>query len=121
MTRILKQKVVYWAYSGVDKYGKPKYGSPIEIKARWEDVNEQFTTPSMTVAMSLAKVYVDRDLLVNGVLWLSSKRANDPDGSAIAELTDTVKPLSNPGAHQIQRFDKLPDIKILKTLRTAYL
>lgn len=121
LTKMLRQKVVYWSYAGVDNFGKPKYNAPIEIKARWEDVVEQYLRADLVEATSLAKVYVDRDLTVKGVLWLSTKKASDAAGSAIAELTDQVKPFNNPRAAAIQRFDKLPDLKVKNFLRTAYL
>lgn len=121
ISRMRRQIAVYWPYAGVDNFGKPKYGTAIELRVRWEDVNEQFVTPGMTTTMSAAKVYVGQDVLVNGVLWLSTKKPKDPPGSALSELTSATKPFDNPRAFKIQRFDKLPTLKATKVLRTAYL
>jgi hypothetical protein len=121
ITRMLKQRLVYWAYAGVDNFGKPKFSPPVEIRGRWEDCNEQFTAPNLVTSVSSAKVYVGQDVLVKGVLWLSTKRWTDPAGSAIAQLVSTTNPFANPRAFSIQRFDKLPTIRATKFLRTVYL
>ena len=63
------------------------------------------------VKLSKAVVYVDRDVEVGGVLMLGTED----------DITDEDNPLRNNGAYEIQRFDKLPDIKVREYLRTCYL
>lgn len=108
---MLKQKAVYWAPTGTDRFGKKSYATGIEIKCRWEDVTEQFLDQQGQMVISKAKVYVDRDVVIFGFLWLGT----------LAEATSTTDPLKNKGAREIQAFAKLPNLKAREFLRTAML
>lgn len=118
ITRMRKQKAVYWplqssdsAGDAFDDYGQPQWDGPIEIDCRWEDVIEEFIDASGTQQSSNAKVYVDRDVDVGGVLMLGE----------LTDITDENNPKENDGAWEIRRFDKLPNMKATEFLRTAYL
>jgi hypothetical protein len=56
-------------------------------------------------------VYVDRDVVVGGILWLGT----------LEQLTSQSEPFKNQGAAEIIRFDKTPNIRNTETLREAYL
>jgi len=118
IVRMLRQTAVYWPpqssdNSGehFDNYGVPQVSAPIEIDCRWEDVVEEFVTSDGTQQLSNAKVYVDRDLSVGGILMLGE----------IADITDPTNIKDNDGAWEIRRFDKLPNFKASEFLRTAFL
>ncbi len=115
ITRMLKQKAVYWPFASIDSFGKKVVGSPVQIKVRWEDVSEEFLDGKGERQLSNALVYVDRDVTVGGILMLGTSADVDASGF------DTVNIKENDGAWEIRRFDKLPDLKARRYLRSAYL
>jgi hypothetical protein len=110
-TKVMKQKAVYWAPSGVDEFGKPEYDTPEEIDCRWEDKQEEFITPNGEREISHAKLIVDRDLLKKGVMWLGE----------LDDVTDEDNPKNNDGAWEIRAFMKTPNFKGTAFLREVYL
>jgi len=118
ISRMRKQTAVYWALASGDSggiahddYGQPCYLAGEELDCRWEDVTEEFVGPNGTREMSHAKVYVDQDVDVGGMLMLG-----DEDN-----ITDTVNIKENDGAWEIRRFEKLPTFRATEFLRTAIL
>jgi len=111
ITRMRKQDAVYWPYDSIDQFGKKAFGSATAIRVRWEDINEEYLDGAGERRMSKALVYVDRDVLIGGMLMLGT----------IADITDTVNIRENEGAWEIRRFDKLPNLKNTEYLRSVYL
>jgi len=113
ISKMLKQKAVYWELSSVefDNYGQPIPSTPIEIDVRWEDVSEEFLDANGTMQLSKAKVYVDRDVELGGVLMLGE----------LDSSVDEDNPKENENAWEIRRFEKLPTLKATQFLRTCYL
>lgn len=112
LKKMLKQKAVYFAPTGTHtNQGKPKYATPIDIKCRWEDIQEQFVDIRGAISLSNSWVYVDRDLKTGGVLWLGT----------VATLTSQSDPFANVGAFEIRKFMKTPTLKATKFLREAVL
>lgn len=118
ITRMLKQTCVYWPMgssdSGSDDFddqGFPILADPIELKCRWEDVNEEFITANETKMTSKSKVYVESDADVGGVLMLG----------LLSDVTDLVNVKENDGADEIKRFDKIPNLKATEFVRLAWL
>lgn len=109
--KAMKQSAVYWPRTGTDEFGKPSYGDATEIDCRWDEVQEEFIAPDGTRQLSMAKLIVDRDLKVGGVLYLGG----------IADLTDVDDPKSNEGAWEIRGVKKTPSFKGTKFLREVYL
>ncbi len=66
--KMLVHKCMYWSNPVPDGYGGYTFQPPIELKCRWEDINERFITDANTEDLSKSKVYVDRDLMVGGYL-----------------------------------------------------
>lgn len=124
INRMRKQNAIYWPPSTLDNYGRPASGTLVELvldgstnyRVRWEDKIETFVNQQGTTQVSNAVVYVPllpdgSEIAVGGYLWLGDR----------GDLTDEAVPLNNPGAYEIRRFDKLPNLKVTETLRTAYL
>jgi hypothetical protein len=111
ITRMRKQTAVYWAPIGYDNTGHPEWDDPIEIDCRWEDVTEEFIDPTGTRFFSTAKVYVDQDVELGGVLMLGE----------LDDLESGSDPKANEGAWEIKRFEKLPNLRNTENLRTALL
>lgn len=113
-----KQTAVYWALGSADsggkdfdEFGQPIYTDPVEIKCRWEDVNEEYIDAKGTKRLTKSKVYVDRDVDVGGVLMLGLLTDVDP----------AKRPDENVGADEIRRFDNMPTLRAKEFLKTAYL
>lgn len=117
----LNQRAVYWAPGVINNEGQKDYGEPIEIACRWENIAEQFLDPDNNTQSSRAKVMVDQDLEMLGVLWLPPNSSNLSEGEAIAQLTDETTPFANAGAYEIRRFDRIPNWDADEFIRLAYL
>jgi len=109
--KAMNQKAVYWAPAGPNEFGKPTWENPVEIDCRWTDKQEEFIDPNGEQQMSRAKLIVDRDILVQGVLWLG----------LLINVVDSDDPKNNDGAWEILLYSKLPDKKGTRFLRQAYL
>lgn len=121
-----RQRCVYWPLGGEDDQGQRLYGTAVELQCRWVDIQEEFLDYQGNTALTRAKVYVDRDVEILGVLWLPPKNIKIGEGEAISQLTSRTQPFTNNDAWEIRRFDKLPELNPRKddpnnTLRTAYL
>jgi len=118
ITRMLKMTCVWWPLAssesgGIAKgvYGETLYSDPLEISCRWEDRSEEYLNDKDEVQISNAVVYVDRDVVKGGVLMLGE----------LTDITNDSSPLGNLNAWKIQKFEKLPNLKVTEYLRTAYL
>jgi len=109
--RTMKQTATYWAMEGLDEFGKPTWDDPVAIKCRWDMVQEEFVGPNGDREMSKARLMVDRDLTIKGVLILST----------VEDVEDSDDPKDNEGAWEIRQFMKSPDFKGRKYLREVYL
>lgn len=126
LTTMRRQNAIYWPPEQSDSYGRPGFGNLVELvrvvatginyRVRWKDEIVEFIDSAGTTVRSKARVYVPQlpdgtDVQVGGFLWLGD----------LADLADQINPTANPGASEIRRFDKNPDFKATKFLRTAYL
>jgi len=109
--KMRKQSAVYWPKVGIDDQGNTKFGPPIQIKCRWEDVHEEFTDLVGVVKVSNSKVYVDRDTNEGGVLWQGT----------LSQLDSQTDPFKQKKAYVIQSFSRLPNLKAKEFLLTATL
>ena len=146
ITRMLKQKAIYWPVDGKDSYGQPTNGGPVAIKCRWEDVQEEFITPKGTTEMSKAVVYVDRDMEAGGLLLIApgfdgaSGGPLGPTGNMMSVATagmfisfvstptdpdmdefDVDNPKKTLDAWEIRAFGSFPNLKATEFLRRAWL
>ena len=111
ITKMLRGKCVYWPHCGDDEFGQPTFGEVVELRCRWEDTVRQIPLADGRTVMSQAKVYVESDVAVGGVLLQK----------AIVDVEDFYVPFNNCGAFEIMKFDKLPTLKYTQYLRTAWL
>lgn len=101
-----------WWPRGVDTdTGLPTYLSPIQIKCRWDDMQEKFLDLNGNDTVSNSIVYPDRETPLGGVLWLGT----------MGELTSQTLPFDNPGAMEIRKFNRIGDVKSKKFIFIAYL
>ena len=111
MPRRLNKPAVYWAPAGMDAYGVPTFESPLQILCRWEDRVERYIRPDGTEHSSQCMVDPDRDLLIGGMLKLGTLELVD----------DVLEPRNNAGAYEIMAWEKIPNIRGNKYVRTAIL
>jgi len=118
ITRMLKQRAVYWPLStdvtsgqGYSSTSQRQYASPVEIACRWVDETREFSDNAGDLQTSRAVVKVDRDLSIGGVLWLGTLDA----------VTSVDAPLNNAGAGEIRGIRKLPNLRATQFVRTAFL
>ena len=107
--KVMNQTAVYWPPEEPGRYGRPTYGTAIEIACRWDDVQKEFISARGDQEVSLAELIVDRDLEVKGVLMLG----------VLSDVVDLDDPKSNEGAWEIRMIGKTPDKKARKFLREA--
>lgn len=100
-----KDTVTYWGAPVASGYGGTAYAAPIELKARWEDRNDEISTPSGDQIITRSTVFVKQDVEVGGYLYLGSSVDADP--------------LVVAGAQMIRAFIKIPDIRSVEYERRA--
>lgn len=113
ITRNHKQTCVYWGSPTADGWGGRTYGDPVELACRWEDKQEKFVNAQGEEHVSQSIVYLGQDVVVNGYLYLGT----------LADISSAQEgdPESVSGAHLIQAFSKIPNIKATEYERTAWL
>lgn len=113
---MLKQQAVYWGPPVDDGDGGFTFPQPQFIACRWEDVKGEVDDPKSHEVMTRSTVYVDRDVVVDGYLYLWEPE----ESGALSEsdLAGTI-PDSLEGAKKIKGFQKMPNLKGTKFLRVA--
>lgn len=109
ITRMQKQRAIWWKRLAPDKYGNFSFDPPIEIACRWDDVNENFIDPRGEQLTTHALVYVDRVMLPGDRLKLGELETDTPDNPLDIDT------------HDIKRMDINPNFKATEFLRVAYL
>ena len=112
ITKMRKQKCVYWGSPVSDGFGGHTFATAVEIDCRWEDKQELFVDAEGNEVLSQAVVYVDRDTDLNGYLWLGVESDLD---------SNHTDPQVIDGAKPIRKRDKLPNLRATEYLRTAWL
>ena len=100
----LKQDAVYWG-PGVgddDGFGVRTFASAIQIKVRWEDVQQMSMDAEGKEFVSMATVYTDRELENQGWLLL---------GVLTSLPSDTTDPKSIADAFEIRNIGKSSRLK----------
>ncbi len=103
--RMRKQKAVYWARGSPDVYGEFTFADPVEIDCRWEDTAQEYLDPQGETKTSKSIVYVDRVMSPGDRLLEGELDSN-------VDMADSF---------EIQRFDRLPNIRNTEVLLTAFL
>lgn len=92
------QIAMYWAPSVDDKYGARTFSSPVEIRCRWQDKQENFIDAEGKEKTSSSIVYPDRELENEGWLYLGQSSELDPhdvDGAKEIKATGSSPNLRN--------------------------
>ncbi len=114
LKRNCKDDAVYWGTPANDGEGGYTFADPVDIKCRWETMNQIVTDARGNEMTSRALVYVMQDLDEEGYLYKGT--LDDLSGE------DTTNPASITDAFIIKRFQKLPALGSTSDyVRRAYL
>ena len=108
--KFLKQKAVYWGAPVPNGFGGFSYSDPIEIAVRWTDKQELFLNYNGEQVLSRAKLMLDQDVEVRGMIALTTLAALD-----MGQL-----PEEN-AAYEIRAFQKMPDVRAKQYVRQVWL
>lgn len=111
ISRVRKQKAVYWAPGKNSNFGQPVVNDPVQIDCRWVDVQEEFVDAQGRTVLSKASVMVDRDVQVGGMLWLGE----------LKNLTSQTVPTKNTNCFEIRAFANVPNFRATEFLKVATL
>jgi hypothetical protein len=112
-TSQLGQTAVYWGNPVNDGQGGYTFDTGVDIDVRWEDTQEMFIDDKGRESVSRAVVFVSRDVVVGGYLYLG----------ALADLASAEDgdPLAVSAAYEIRKFDKIPSVDATRFTRRAWL
>lgn len=111
LKKMRKQWAVYWATESNDQFGNPVYEEPVEIKCRWEDKQDLFRDKEGKEVVSSAKVWPDRHLTLDGVLW----------EGRLEDVPSQTHPFENPGSRAIRSTNSVPSLNAKQFARWVYL
>ena len=103
----LPQDITYWAYASEDEFGKVTFVAPVNIRGKWEDSIQLFTDLSGSEFRSLAIVYLESAVAVEG--WLFNGKST------------VVDPRTVSGAREIKLYREIPDVDACEFERRAIL
>ena len=103
LTRNLRQSVTYWSPGTPDGFGGVSFGTPVVVKGRWEDRTNLFVDIDGNEARSSTRVYLDRDVELNGFLFLGSSTATDPKTVSDAKEIRDFRKTPNLQATEFER------------------
>lgn len=109
MSRQMKQEITYWAPGTSDGFGGKGYLSPVLLQGRWEDKTENVLTPKGDTIISRSRIFLSQSVAVGGMIALGDQTAFLSPG------------LSSSQAWEIRVVGKVPDLRSLRTLYTAYI
>lgn len=103
-----KQYLVYWEYDGAGQYAS-NYKTPVELKVRWEDVQEEMVGPDGIKFIATGHIMARQPLvLLSCVVFLV-----DPDRIASVDTSKTPQQLR---ALKIQKTGTLPNLSAKRAL-----
>ncbi len=103
----IRQKVVYWPPIGRNSFGELQVGSPTEIDARWEDINERFLDLEGEERVSNSIIFTDRDVEISGMLRLGGLASAPAD------------PKLDNDSWEIRRVDEIPNLRATQSVWRA--
>lgn len=104
-----KDWAVYWAPDAADRYGKPGFAEPAEIRVRWEETQIEFVNKEGRTEISNAQVLVDQDLELGGILMKGR----------LTDITSPLQPFENGDAYEIRGWEDVGSIRNTSRSRVA--
>ena len=115
ITRVLRQKAVYWAPSSTIGYdGRPSgWDSPVEIDVRWSNKERYHTMESGIQVISQSEVMTGPVATEKGGFLML--------GTLLDVTSGIVDPRDQVGAYEIMKNLETPNIRNTETYRKAFL
>jgi len=107
LSRMLNQQATYWASLGQDEYSRTSFAAPTTIAVRWEDTAEVIRNKKGDEYVSKSTVFCATDFALDGYLYNGVSAEADPRVVS--------------GAHEIMQISKIPDLRSMQELFTAFL
>jgi len=107
-TRHLRDEVTHWPVTGTDDFGDPIFGTPVKLKARWEDKQELFRTVQ------------GEEVVSNAIVFLSII-APVGDYLGLGDLVAQVDPTTVSDTFKIRAFNRVTDLRRVHETRKAIL
>ena len=109
----LKDIITHWVVTGDDDYGGYIFAAPVTMKARWQDVQQQFINQSGEEQVSRSVVYVERDI-------------DTGDWIALDDHTDIADPLTQASrllvrAYKVESFGRSTNLRATQNIRKVFL
>lgn len=113
ITKVLKQTAVYWGPPVEDGDGDFTAAEPVEISCRWDNVEGEVDDPRTHDKLDNSVVMVDRDVEVDGRLYLGTLGSLSPGARLFPDRVS--------GTKRISGFKKIPNFKATEFYREAHL
>lgn len=96
-----------------DNYGNVLLCDPIQIQVRWQDEQDEIVSIQGREIITCAKVFVDRDVIVGGIMWHGQ----------LMNINESQLPFDNLDAVEIKKYNSVPGLRYepSKTVRIAML
>jgi hypothetical protein len=108
---VQKDTMVYWAYTGADRYGQPTYAAPVQMTCRWDEAIKQVFAEDGSPVFSKIELITQSRLQPKGMVRKGT----------VASLTSPTVPKSNTGVHEVIMVEETPMLKTRSvTLFEAY-
>lgn len=104
----LRQTATVWSKNGVDGFGKTTFAAPATKLVRWEDKQEKIINAAGEEIMSMAEIFVGEDF-------------NNGDYFCLGDQTSEADPMKVEAAYEIQKTEKIPDLKGTTFVRTVWI
>lgn len=110
--RVCVQTAVLWVYLGPDGYGGELFAEPVEIKVRWEDIDQTMEDDTRIEFVSRAKIMLTEDVKMKDYLYLGN----------LVSINNEIDPRKVERTFPIKSFRKVPLIfSTDEFVKTAYL
>lgn len=110
ITKVQRQSMVYWPYTGADLFGQPTYGTPVQMTCRWDDYVKQVFNTEGSPVFSKIELITRTRLQPKGLVWKGS----------LALFTADLRPDVSEGVHEIIAASSTPNFRNTETLYEAW-
>lgn len=83
--------MTYWGAPVPDGEGGESFSTPRQLKARWEDRNDEFNTPTGETLISRATVFILEDVVTGGYLLKGISAESVPTRTEAQEIKAFIK------------------------------
>lgn len=111
--KVQRETLTYWAPDPINptnEFGEPNWLAPREYTCRWDDKVQQIQLADRSYVLSRCELITEVQLAVGGFVMLGT----------LNQITDWTVPKNNPGAYELIKVSRTPDIKNRRQLFEAW-